>query len=112
MPEPSIAESASNFSSISALVGALVTGTPLAKLLHSQVKTNQRHESAIEQIRKQLEDHVVNTQSNAEKRGQQIEELHKRINEVIQGQNNVVSQLASGVAELKGYILGIQGKDK
>lgn len=108
MPEPTIAESASHFSSISAFVGALVTGTPLAKLIHSQVKTNQKHESAIEEIRKQLEDHAV----NAEKRGHQIEELHKRINDVIQGQNNVVSQLASGVAELKGYILGIQGKDK
>jgi len=107
MPEPSIAESAGQFSSISALVGALVTGTPLAKLLHSQVKTNQRHESAIEAMQEQLKDHAA----KAEKRDERIAAVHRRMDELVEGQHHIALQVTAGIAELKGHILGIQGKN-
>ena len=107
MPDPAITESAGHFSSISALVGALVTGTPLAKLLHSQVKTNQKHESAIEEIRKQLEDHAA----KADKRDDRIAAVHRRMDELVEGQHHIALQVTAGIAELKGHILGIQGKN-
>lgn len=106
MPEPSITESMGYFSSISALVGALVTGTPLAKLLHNQVKTNQRHESAIEAMQKQLEEHAA----KADRRDGKIEAVHRRMDELVEGQHHIALQVTSGIAELKGYILGIERK--
>lgn len=85
------------WAALSAGFGSLVTGGPLGMMLRSQVKVNQKHASELEELHKYRS-------ANDERLARMETAMHRRMDEMQQGQHSLSLQFTQGIAEIKGYL--------